>query len=204
MHSPAAARVPFVGLTGGLGAGKSTALAILEDLGAVTLSADAVVHELLGTDELRDALVQRLGDGVVRDGVVDRGAVAERVFSSPEDRDWIEDLLWPRVGERIAHWREQILVADPRPLAAVVESPLLFEAGMEGRFDHTVAVIAEERLRERRAVSRGHQAVSERGGRQLTQEEKSQRADFTVRNDGTEPELRGELTRVLATITAEV
>jgi len=204
MHSPAAARVPFVGLTGGLGAGKSTALAILEDLGAVTLSADAVVHELLGTDELRDALVRRLGDGVVRDGVVDRGVVAERVFTSPEHRDWIEGELWPRVGERIAHWREQTLVADPRPAAAVVESPLLFEAGMEGRFDHTVAVIAEERLRERRAAARGHQAVAERGGRQLTQEEKSQRADFTVRNDGTEAELRGELSRVLATITAEV
>jgi len=204
MHAPPAAQVPFVGLTGGLGAGKSTALAVLEDLGAVTLSADAVVHELLGTDELRDALAQRLGDGVVRDGVVDRGVVAQRVFTSPEDRDWIEGVLWPRVGERIAHWREQTLVADPRPRAAVVESPLLFEAGMEGRFDHTIAVIAEERLRERRAASRGHQAVSERGGRQLTQQEKSQRADFTVRNDGTEAELRGELTRVLATITAEV
>lgn len=204
MHSPAAARVPFVGLTGGLGAGKSTALAILEDLGAVTLSADAVVHELLGTDELRDALVQRLGEGVVLDGVVDRGAVAARVFTSPEDRDWIEGLLWPRVGDRIADWREQVLLAGARPLAAVVESPLLFEAGMEGRFDHTVAVIAEQRLRDRRAASRGHQAVSERGGRQLTQEEKSQRAHFTVRNDGTEAELRGELTRVLATITAEV
>ncbi len=204
MNAPAAAQVPFVGLTGGLGAGKSTALAIFEDLGAVTLSADAVVHELLGTDELRDTLVQRFGEGVVRGDVVDRGEVAARVFSSSEDRDWIEGLLWPKVGERIAGWREQTVVADPRPVAAVVESPLLFEAGMEARFDHTVAVIAAEGLRDRRAASRGHQAVAERGGRQLTQEEKSQRADFTVRNDGTEAELRGELSRVLATIRGEV
>jgi len=203
MHAPAAAQVAFVGLTGGLGAGKSTALAILEELGAATLSADAVVHELLGTDELREALVERLGDGVLRDGVVDRGEVAARVFTDAHDRDWIEGLLWPRVGRRIADWREQTLVAEPRPVAAVVETPLLFEAGMEGRFDHTVAVIAEETLRSQRAASRGQEAVSERGGRQLTQEEKSQRADFTVRNDGTEAELRGELTRVLATIREE-
>ena len=201
MSAPGSARVPFVGLTGGLGAGKSTALSALEELGAATLSTDAVVHELLQTEELREQVAGRLGPEVIRDGGVDRAAVAERVFGSPEDREWLEGLLWPRVGMRVATWREEVQAADPAPRAAVVEVPLLFEAGMEAGFDHTIAVSAEEEVRSERAGARGHAAVEGRTGRQLTQEEKAQRADFEVRNDGTFEELKSELSRVLATIT---
>ena len=195
-----APRVPFVGLTGGLGAGKSTALAALAELGAVTLSTDAIVHELLATDELRSLLVERFGEEVAPDGSVDRGAVAVKVFDHPEAREWLEGQLWPRVGERVDEWRRQVEVAEPPPPAAVVETPLLFEAGMEGAFDHTIAVVAEESVRAERAGARGHQAVVERAGRQLSQEQKSQRADFVVRNDGAPDELRSELAHVLARI----
>src|SRR4051794_4227058 len=169
-------RVPFVGLTGGLGAGKSEALRALEELGAVTLSTDAVVHELLATDELRDALVERLGDDVAPDGEVDRSVVAERAFGDPEHREWLEGLLWPRVGERVMSWRAEVQGSEPAPVAAVVEVPLLFEAGMDDAFDHTLAVIADEEVRERRAAARGHTAVASRAGRQLPQEEKAERA----------------------------
>ena len=195
-----ASRVTFVGLTGGLGAGKSTALAALAELGAVTLSTDAVVHELLATDELRSLLVERFGEEVAPDGSVDRGAVAVKVFDRPEAREWLEAELWPRVGERVAEWRSRVEAAEPPPPAAVVETPLLFEAGLEDSFDHTIAVVAEEPLRDERARARGHEAVAERAGRQLSQEEKSQRADFVVRNDGTPDELRSELAIVLARI----
>ena len=82
----------------------------------------------------------------------------------------------------------------------MVEVPLLFESGGEGVYDHTIAVVADESIRAERAGGRGHEAVEGRTGRQLTQEEKSQRADFTVRNDGTREELKAELSRVLATI----
>ena len=198
-----APRVPFVGLTGGLGAGKSTALAALAELGAVTLSTDAIVHELLATDELRRLLVERFGEEVAPDGSVDRGAVAAKVFDRPEAREWLEGQLWPRVGGRVAEWRSQVEVAEPPPPAAVVETPLLFEAGMEGAFDHTIAIVAEESVRAERAGARGHQAVAERAGRQLSQEEKSQRADFVVRNDGTPDELRSELALVLARIGSD-
>src|SRR3712207_4063027 len=121
--------VPFVGLTGGVGAGKSTALAALERLGAATLSTDAVVHELYGSDELREAVAERWGPDVVRGGEVDRAAVAARVFASEEDRRWLEQTLWPRVGARVAEWRAELDGRDPPPRAAVVEVPLLFEAG---------------------------------------------------------------------------
>jgi dephospho-CoA kinase len=190
---------PFVGLTGGLGAGKSEALRLLGELGAATLSTDAVVHELLSTEELRDEVSARLGPEVVRDGALDRPAVAARVFGDDEARAWLEDLLWPRVAERVADWRAG--VADGR--VAVVEVPLLFEAGMEDVFDRTIAVVANEGVREERAAARGHTSVAERAGRQLPQSEKAERADYTVRNDGSLTELRDSLSLLLAKLESQ-
>lgn len=191
-------RVPFVGLTGGLGAGKSEALRALGELGAATLSTDAVVHELLAGDELRGIVVERLGPELAPDGALDRTLIAERVFGDDEARAWLEGELWPRVGQRVLEWRQEVEALDPAPPAAVVEVPLLFESGMESVFDATIAVVADEAVREERAGARGHASVNERAGRQLSQAEKSQRADFEVRNDGTLEELRETLSQVLA------
>ena len=188
------ARVPFVGLTGGIGAGKSEALRALERLGAATLSTDAVTHDLLATDEVRDLLVAELGAEVAPDGRIDRAAVASRVFGDEAKRKWLEGVLWPRVGARVAEFRE----TTEGCAAAVVEVPLLFESGMEAVFDKTIAVVADEDLRAERAAARGHELVEARAARQLSQEEKSQRADFTVRNDGSVEELETKLSRVLA------
>ena len=196
------ARVPFVGLTGGIAAGKSEALKALERLGAATLSSDAVVHELLTTGEIRDQLVEKFGDEVAPDGEVDRGRVAEQVFGDDERRKWLEGLLWPRVGQRMWEWRTELDERDDPPRAAVVEVPLLFEAGMDDGFDATIAVVADESVREGRAGKRGHAGVASRTQRQLSQEEKSQRADFTVRNDGTLDELEFKLSEVLGKIEA--
>ena len=185
---------PFVGLTGGLGAGKSEALRMLGELGAATLSTDGVVHDLLSGEELRDVLVERFGPEVAVDGRLDRARIAERVFGDEEATAWLERTLWPLVGERVAAWRAS-LAADQ---VAVVEVPLLFESGMEAVFDSTIAVVADEATRERRAAARGHAAVVERAGRQLSQAEKAQRADYTVRNDGSLEELKQTLSHVLA------
>jgi dephospho-CoA kinase len=187
------ARTPFIGLTGGIGAGKSEALRAFDRLGAATLSTDAVTHELLNTDDVRDLLVAELGPEVARDGQIDRGAVAERVFGDDEKRKWLESVLWPRVGERVAQFRES---AEDQP-AAIVEVPLLFESGMEAVFDKTIAVVADEDVRAGRAAARGHQLVEARAARQLTQDEKAQKADFVVRNDGTVEELEMKLSDVL-------
>jgi dephospho-CoA kinase len=88
--------------------------------------------------------------------------------------------------------------AEPPPRAAVVEVPLLFESEMEGVFDRTIAVIADEEVRARRAGERGHAGLEGRTGRQLSQREKAEKADFTVRNDGSLDELKHSLSRVLA------
>jgi dephospho-CoA kinase len=168
-------------------------LRALERLGAATLSTDAVTHELLQTDEVRSLVVEKLGSEVAPDGRLDRSVIAERVFGDDEQRKWLERLLWPRVGARVAEFRESV---EGRP-AAVVEVPLLFEAGMEGAFDKTIAVIADEEVRAERAGARGHAGLSERTARQFSQEEKAQRADYVVRNDGTVEELEIKLSEVL-------
>jgi dephospho-CoA kinase len=193
--------VPFVGLTGGMGAGKSTALSALRRLGAEVLSSDAVVHELYGGEQLRDAVVARWGPEVAPGGIVDRAAVAERAFASPAERAWLEGLLWPMVGARVAEWLAAVRAADrgrtARPRAAVVEVPLLFEAGLDGLYDATIAVIADERLRSERAAARGHTSADERTARQLPQDTKARRATYVVRNDGSEEDLQRELSAVL-------
>ena len=188
---------PFVGLTGGIGAGKSEALAALERLGAATLSTDAVVHELYSDPEVRDAVVGRWGPEVAPRGEVDRAAVARAAFASAEDRAWLESLLWPRVGARIARWREEMERRRPPPAAAVVEVPLLFESGMAGAFDATIAVVADEALRADRAGARGHAALDERSARQLPQDEKARRATYTVVNDGSLEELERKLSAII-------
>jgi dephospho-CoA kinase len=188
---------PFVGLTGGMGAGKSTALAALERLGAATLSTDAVVHQLYDSDDVRDAVVARWGPEVAPGGSVDRAAVAERAFADPAERAWLERLLWPRVGARVAAWLGEVRRREPPPRAAVVETPLLFEAGMEGAYEATIAVVCDERLRRERAGGRGHTLVDERATRQLSQGEKARRATFVVRNDGTVHDLECDLSAVL-------
>jgi dephospho-CoA kinase len=194
-------RVPFIGLTGGLGAGKSEALKALADLGAVTLSTDEVAHEVLARE--REAVIAHLGAEMAPDGEIDRARVAERVFVDDEARAWLEGLLWPRVGARVLEWRSEADAARPAPRAAVVEVPLLFESGMESVFDATIAVVADEDVRERRAAARGHAAVADRERRQLSQVEKAQRADYTVRNDGTIHELKQVLSRVLEKLEAD-
>jgi dephospho-CoA kinase len=189
--------VPFVGLTGGMGAGKSTALAALERLSAATLSTDAVVHELYGDPQVRDAVVERWGPQVAPAGAVDRTAVAGKAFEDPSERRWLEGLLWPLVGERIGEWLAEVRAATPPAQAAIVEIPLLFEAGMEGMFDATIAVVADEALRRERAEGRGHALADERLARQLPQEDKARRATFAVRNDGSEAELSAKLSAIL-------
>ena len=187
---------PFVGLTGGIGAGKSEALAALERLGAATISTDRVVHELYEEPEVRDAVIARWGPQMAPGGKVDRSAIAQAAFATPEDRAWLEQLLWPLVGRKVADWRR-----TASGVALVVETPLLFEAGLEGNYDATIAIVADEKVRNERAAARGHAALDERTARQLSQDEKARRATYAVENSGTLEQLEQELSEVLAKLT---
>jgi dephospho-CoA kinase len=148
------------------------------------------------------AVLERWGPDVAPDGVVDRAAIARRAFADEEERRWLEGLLWPRVGDRMIAWRDAEASREPPPPALVVEVPLLFEAGMEGAFETTVAVVADEEVRARRAGERGHEVIDERSARQLTQDEKAELADHVVANSGTIEDLEQTLSELLEKLRA--
>lgn len=183
-----------IGLTGGIAAGKSEALAAFERLGAATISSDAVVHELLETEPLLSRLGERWGPEVLPSGEVDRNRIGSIVFADPDELHWLEAQIHPLVGERIGAWLAS-LPGDAE--VAVVEVPLLFESGMEGVFDTTVAVVASDELRRDRAAERGHTLVDEREARQLAQAEKASRAEHVVENDGSVEDLERELSALV-------
>lgn len=183
-----------IGLTGGIAAGKSEALKAFARLGAATLSSDTVVHELLESDELREKLVERWGPEVAPEGKIERAKIGEIVFADPEQLTWLESQIHPLVQRRTAEW---LLSLPAGTEFAVVEVPLLFEAGSDKAFDTTVAVITADEVRRERAEARGHALVDEREARQLTQPEKADRAEHVIANDGSVEDLEGALSALL-------
>jgi dephospho-CoA kinase len=188
-----------IGLTGGIAAGKSEALAAFGRLGAATLSSDAVVHDLLESRSLRARLAERWGPEVVPEGApTDRGRIGGIVFADPDELKWLESTIHPLVGAETAGW---IAGLPEDTKVAVVEVPLLFEGGRSNVFDTTVSIVATEDVRRERAASRGHALVDAREARQLTQEEKAERADHVVVNDGSVEDLEAALSALLAKLS---
>jgi dephospho-CoA kinase len=169
-----------VAITGGVGAGKSEALAAFARYGAATISSDDVVHDLYGDPGVRAALRERYGDRVFKAGEVDRSALGRIVFADPDELAWLEGLLHPRTMARTEAWFEELAARSKPPALAVNEVPLLYETGSEERFDAVVVVTAPRELREARAGER----LDERESRLLSDEEKARRADFAYVNDG--------------------
>ena len=194
------ARPLAVAVTGGIGAGKSEALAAFQRHGAAVVSSDEIVHRLLrDDDEVQSALVERFGERI-RDeaGQIDRAAIAGLVFDSPEDLAWLEALLHPRVAREYLEWREQLAALPNPPAVCATEVPLLYEVGGEKRFDVVVVVTAPEELRK----SRTNVPVDERSGRLIPDEEKVERADYAYVNDGTREELDAFVAGVLEQLAA--
>jgi dephospho-CoA kinase len=177
-----------VALTGGIAAGKSEALLAFARHGAATISSDDVVHRLYREDEeLQTALRERWGDGVFRDGEVDRAEIGLIVFADRAELAWLEAELHPRVRQAVDAW-----LADQTAAVAVAEIPLLYETGGEARFDRVVVVTAPPEVREAR---RGRAA--DREARLVPEEEKVRRADFSYVNDGSLGELDAFVAGVL-------
>jgi dephospho-CoA kinase len=165
------ARPVRVAVTGGIAAGKSEALAAFARHGAAVASSDEIVHRLYTEDEeVRSAIGGRFGEGAVDD----RSRVAAIVFDDPAELEWLEGLLHPRVRAAVDAWLDE----QSAPVA-VVEIPLLYETGGEGRFDKVVALTARRELREQRRPG-----LVARERRLIPDEEKLRRADFAFVNDG--------------------
>ena len=186
----------IVGLTGGMGCGKSTAAAMFAERGFRRLDADQMVRvELLPDPAVAQAIRARLGDATIAaDGSVRRDKVAEVVFKDPAALAWLEDLLHPRL---LAKWRE--IFAQGEGVAFIVEVPLLFEKGLENWFDFTICVTTDSALQLRRLEQRGipPKLAHQRLDKQLPLARKCELADHVLLNDGTPGFLR-EQVNVLA------
>jgi dephospho-CoA kinase len=188
-HEDAPQRRPVaVAITGGIGAGKSEALAAFARHGAATISSDDIVHRLLREDdEVRHELLGRFGTGILDDAAnVDRPAIGQIVFDDAEALAWLEGLLHPRVVGEYLEWRARLAQLPDPPAVCATEVPLLYEVGGESRFDAVVVITAPAELRRERSQ------VEDAGGREprlIPDEEKVSRADFAYVNDGTRQEL---------------
>jgi dephospho-CoA kinase len=196
-------RIPRLGITGGIGSGKSTALAYLRELGAAVISSDDVVHRLLREDAIVAAIRERFGPQVVVEGVVYRPALASIVFQDREALDWLEELLHPNVRRGFEEWAREQEKARPRPALLVAEVPLLFETGWSESFDHTMLITAPADLRRRRIAGKLTESeFARRLEQQMPEAEKVGLADFVCHNTGSRKELRESVREAFATIIA--
>jgi len=189
-----------VAITGGIGAGKSTALAAFRAHGAATVSSDEIVHHLLHTDPgVRAALVERFGDGILgEDGAPDRARIAAVVFEDAESLAFLEALLHPLVSREYLTWRDRLAALDEPPRVCVTEVPLLYEAGGESRFDRVVVITAPRQLREQRRLV----PLDNRDARLLDDRDKVKRSDFHFVNTGTIEDLDAWVAGVMAELGA--
>jgi dephospho-CoA kinase len=185
-----------VAITGGIGAGKSEALAAFARHGAATVSSDQIVHRLLREDSgVREALLDRFGEGILdQANQIDRRAVADIVFPDPEALDWLEALLHPLVVREYLDWREQLGRLPNPPAVCVTEVPLLYEVGGQERFDAVVVVTAPAEVR----AARSRVPSELREPRLIPDEEKAAKADYVYVNDGSLEELDAFVAGVMA------
>jgi dephospho-CoA kinase len=184
-----------VAITGGIGAGKSEALAAFGRQGAAIVSSDEIVHRLLREDEgVRKALLERFGERILDDaGRLDRAAIAEIVFPDPEELQWLEQLLHPLVTREYLDWREQLGRLQHPPAVSVTEVPLLYEVGGQDRFDAVVVITAPPEVR----AARSEVPAELREPRLLPDEGKARLADYVYVNDGSLEELEAFVAGVL-------
>jgi dephospho-CoA kinase len=190
----------IVGITGGIGTGKSSVARAFEQRGYRRLDSDRIVHENVLTDPaVLDALAARYGDRVVEargecgERIVNRAALAERVFGEDTERVWLEELTHPRV---FAAWRSA-LASDPGA-RWVVEVPLLHEKGLENWFDFTVCVACSPAQQLARLEQRGLPRVlaGQRISKQLPLARKIELSDFVLWNEGSPEFLQAQIDRL--------
>jgi dephospho-CoA kinase len=183
-----------VAITGGIGAGKSAALEAFARHGAATRSSDEIVHRLLRSDpDIRRELVERFGPEVIGSDGPDRAAIARIVFNDPEQLDWLEELLHPKVVQDHSAWRQELAEGPDPPAVTVTEVPLLYETGGEARFDVVVVITAPADVRAKRRP-----IADERERRLLPEDEKTRLGDYAYVNDGTLAELDAFVAGVMA------
>jgi len=196
--------LPIIGLTGGIGAGKSVVAKILTSLGCVVADADANVKKVLQENDIRQQLKEWWGDRVIDDsGQINRSEIAQIVFKDPDERSRLEALLHPRAREL---QDRQFQTAPQGTVALVIDAPLLMEVGMDDQCDVVIFIDAPRAMRHRRVLeTRGWDAkeLDRREVTQLSLDMKRKKADYTVTNAGDVTMVRSQIESVLADILAK-
>jgi dephospho-CoA kinase len=192
----------YVGLSGGIGSGKSTVARIFSDLGAVVIDADAISREVLEPGQIGyENTILTFGESVLSEsGSIDRKKLAEVVFQNPMELAKLEAIIHPAVIAKVAQIRESL----PATSVVVYDTPLLVEKGLESQFDKVIIVLADELSRKDRLVSRGLEMpdIEARISNQATDAQRVGVADYIIYNNGTLSELQDNVSKVWHQLSA--
>jgi dephospho-CoA kinase len=184
-----------VGLTGGIGSGKSLAAQFFSQLGALVIDADQLARSVIERgSEGFDEVLLRFGDTVLKNGHIDRVALGQIVFENPEAKKDLEEIIHPRIR---AEFEEAVGSLNPGQIM-VYEIPLLVETNAVDRFDFVITVESDAELRKQRLRARGmfHSDIEKRMASQATEEQRRAIADCVLTNDGSEDELLRQVENV--------
>lgn len=193
----------IVALTGGIGSGKSLAGQYFSDLGAVVVDSDQLSRDVIerGTDGF-DEVLARFGDAILTNGEIDRKKLGEVVFSDPQSREDLENIIHPRVREAFA----QIVESAEETDIVINQIPLLVETDGADRFDRVITVISSLELRIERLKKRGLPSyeITKRIDAQVSDQERIDIADFIIENNGSEDDLLREVESVFEELQREL
>lgn len=192
----------YLGLSGGIGSGKSTVAKILADLGAVVIDADVIAKEVLEPNQAGyQRVIEVFGESILdSDRRIDRKKLAELVFQNSDELAKLEAIVHPAVIARVAQIRNSL----PESTVVVYDTPLLFEKNLQGQFDKVLIVVTDSKHRKARLIERGLEItdIEARIANQATDAQRRTVADFVIENNGSPEQLHDQVTKVWQQISA--
>ena len=192
----------YLGLSGGIGSGKSTVAKILADLGAVVIDADVIAKEVLEPNQAGyQRAIEVFGESILDSDLrIDRKRLAELVFQNSDELAKLEAIVHPAVIARVAQIRNSL----PESTVVVYDTPLLFEKNLQGQFDKVLIVVTDSEHRKARLIERGLEIkdIEARIANQATDAQRRTVADFVIENNGSPEQLQDQVTKVWQQISA--